>query len=62
MAGPIIRFSFGYWGWGNATGQLVRAGDTVEGFLGHEPPLNIDIGIKRAGHAQGSSGSRVTSY
>jgi hypothetical protein len=30
-------FSWGYWGWGNATEQLVEAVDAVETSRGYQP-------------------------
>ena len=32
MDNLITVFSFGYWGWGNATDTLIRAVDAVESF------------------------------
>ncbi len=56
MAGPVTLFSFGYWGWGNATRQLVRGIDAVEAARGFEPPLFVDIRIRREGRAKGFVG------
>lgn len=50
---PITLFSWGYWGWGNATPQLVEAVDAVEGARGFRPPLFVDIRIKRSVRAAG---------
>ena len=56
MSRSITLFSFGYWGWGNATRQLVRAVDAVEESRGYEPPLFVDIRIRREGRAKGFVG------
>ena len=34
----ITIFSWGYWGWGNATPQLVHLVDSVEAARGFNPP------------------------
>jgi hypothetical protein len=49
----IILFSFGYWGWGNSTTQLVRAFDALEQCRGFKPPLLVDIRISRSVRAPG---------
>lgn len=54
--GPITLFSFGYWGWGNATRQLVKAIDAVEASRGFDPPIFIEVRIRRAGRAEGFIG------
>jgi hypothetical protein len=36
-------FSWGYYGWGNATPQLIEAVDAVETSRGFEPPIFVDI-------------------
>lgn len=32
-------FTWGYWGWGNSTRELVRAVDVVEKKRGFKPPI-----------------------
>lgn len=49
-------FSWGYYGWGNATAQLVEAVDAVEKARGFEPPLFVDTRIRRSVRAQGFTG------
>lgn len=46
-------FSFGYWGWGNATEPLVQLVDAVEKDRGFKPPLFVDIRISRSVRAEG---------
>ena len=53
----ITLFSFGYWGWGSATTQLVQAIDAVEAARGHAAPLFVDIRISRSVRAKGFDGS-----
>jgi hypothetical protein len=43
----ITLFTFGYYGWGNHTPQLVEAVDAVERSRGFEPPLFVDTRIRR---------------
>ena len=50
-------FSWGYFGWGNATGQLVRAADAVERDRGFGSPVFVDIRIRRSVRAVGFNGS-----
>ena len=50
---PITLFSWGYWGWGNATPQLVEAVDAVETARGFRPPLFVDVRISRSVRAVG---------
>jgi hypothetical protein len=50
-------FTFGYYGWGNHTPQLVEAVDTVERSRGFEPPLSVDIRIRRTVRAKGFQGN-----
>jgi hypothetical protein len=54
---PITLFSFGYWGWGSATRQLVKAMDAVEKSRGFDPPLFVDIRISRSVRAKGFNGT-----
>jgi hypothetical protein len=49
-------FSWGYWGWGNATEQLVQAVDALEGARGFKPPVFVDVRIRRAVRAPGFNG------
>lgn len=49
-------FSWGYYGWGNHTPQLVEAVDAVETNRGFEPPLFVDIRIRRSVRAAGFTG------
>lgn len=50
-------FTFGYYGWGNATPQLLKAVDAVEASRGFKPPIFVDIRIRRAVRAAGFSGT-----
>jgi hypothetical protein len=50
-------FTWGYYGWGNATPSLVKAVDAVEASRGFEPPIFVDIRIRRTVRAQGFQGS-----
>src|SRR5262245_2176608 len=50
-------FTRGYYGWGNATPQLVEAVDAVEASRGFEPPTFVDIRIRRTVRAKGFRGS-----
>jgi hypothetical protein len=49
----LTMFTFGYWGWGNATQQLVRSIDAVERRRGFRPPMFVDIRIHRSVRAAG---------
>jgi len=40
-------FTWGYWGWGNATEHLVSLVDSVEHERGFAPPIFVDIRIRR---------------
>lgn len=53
---PITAFTWGYSGWGNHTRQLVEAVDAVEGSRGFEPPMFVDIRIRRTVRAVGFNG------
>ncbi len=53
---PLTLFTWGYWGWGTATDQLVQAVDAVEASRGYEPPLFVDIRISRSVRAPGFNG------
>jgi len=50
-------FTFGYYGWGNATPQLVEAVDAVETNRGFGPPIFVDIRIRRNVRAKGFVGN-----
>lgn len=50
-------FTWGYYGWGNATPHLVEAVDAVERSRGFEPPIFVDIRIRRTVRAKGFQGN-----
>jgi len=51
---PVLTiFSFGYSGWGAKVQRLIRIVDAVEAARGFEPPVFVDIRIKRAVRAPG---------
>jgi hypothetical protein len=52
----ITVFSWGYWGWGNATKQLVEATDLVERARGFQQPIFVDTRLRRQGRAKGFVG------
>lgn len=54
---PITLFAWGYWGWGNSTGELVECVDAVEHSRGFAPPVFVDIRIQRAVRAVGFNGN-----
>lgn len=54
----ITVFSWGYYGWGNHTPQLVKAVDAVETSRGFNPLAFVDIRIRRSVRAAGFNGSR----
>ena len=58
MATPKILtiYSFGYWGWGTATKQLVKLMDAAETARGNAPPFFVDVRIRRSGRAPGFVG------
>jgi hypothetical protein len=49
-------YTWGYYGWGNHTPQLVEAVDAVEANRGFEPPTFVDIRIRRTVRAKGFQG------
>lgn len=49
-------FAWGYYGWGNHTHQLVEAVDAAEAGRGFEPPIFVDIRIRRSVRAAGFTG------
>ena len=57
MKKPATLFTWGYWGWGNATEHLVEAVDAIEAHRGFKPPLFVDIRISRSVRAKGFNGN-----
>jgi hypothetical protein len=53
----LTAFSWGYWGWGPHTSDLIRSVDGVERARGKEPPIFADIRFFRSGRATGFRGS-----
>jgi hypothetical protein len=53
----VTLFSWGYWGWGQATTQLVQAVDIAEEERGLRPPIFVDIRLRREGRAKGFIGN-----
>lgn len=53
---PLTLFTFGYCGWGNHTPDLVAAVDAVETHRGFQPPIFVDIRIRRSVRAAGFTG------
>jgi hypothetical protein len=49
-------FTWGYYGWGNHTPDLVEAVDVVETSRGFQPPMFVDIRIRRSVRAAGFTG------
>jgi hypothetical protein len=58
---PITLFSWGYYGWGNSTKQLIKAVDAVEQARRFEPPFFVDIRLQREVRAEGFKGDRFRS-
>ena len=52
----ITLFSWGYWGWGNATDRLVEVVDAAERARRFEPPIFVDTRLRRQGRAKGFVG------
>lgn len=52
----LTLFTWGYWGWGNATRQLVQVVDATERKKGFKPPVFFDIRYSRSVRAQGFRG------
>jgi hypothetical protein len=50
-------FTWGYYGSGNATPQFVESVDAAETSRGFEPPIFVDIRIRRSVRAKGFQGS-----
>jgi hypothetical protein len=55
--GRLAIFTWGYYGWGNATRELVTAVDAVERARGFRPPMFVDIRIQRSVRAAGFNGN-----
>ena len=52
--GEVLEiFSFGYFGWGSATRQLIAVADAVESARGFGPPVFVDVRLRRAVRAEG---------
>jgi hypothetical protein len=49
-------FTWGYWGWGNATHELIKAVDATERKRGFKPPIFFDIRYRRSVRAKGFRG------
>jgi hypothetical protein len=49
----VTLFSWGYYGWGNYTKQFVEAADAVEAKRGFNPPVFVDVRIRRMVRAPG---------
>lgn len=57
MTKKLTLFTWGYWGWGNSTKNLVEAVDAIESERGFEPPFFVDIRISRSVRAKGFNGN-----
>lgn len=53
---PVTLFSWGYYGWGNHTSKLVEAVDAAESGRGFQPPIFVDVRIRRSVRAAGFTG------
>jgi hypothetical protein len=53
----LTLFTWGYWGWGNATRELIRAVDAAERQRGFKPPIFFDIRANRSVRAAGFQGT-----
>jgi hypothetical protein len=49
----LTIFTFGYWGWGNSTHELIKAINSAERKKGFSPPVFVDIRLKRSVRAEG---------
>src|SRR5688500_8003061 len=56
VVAPLTMFTWGYWGWGTTTREFVQAADAVEASRGFNPPLFVDIRIRRSVRAPGFTG------
>jgi len=52
----LTLFTWGYYGWGNATEQFIVAADAVEKGRGFRSPIFVDIRIRRSVRAAGFNG------
>jgi hypothetical protein len=52
----IEAFMWGYWGWGGSTRELVEAFDAAEARRGYDPPVFVDVRIRREVRAAGFRG------
>ncbi len=52
----LEAFTWGYWGWGNSTKELVRAFDAAEKQRGFNAPVFVDARVRRTGRAVGFRG------
>ena len=52
----LFIYTFGYWGWGTHTKELVSAMDKAEANAGYRPPIFADIRFNRAVRAIGFQG------
>lgn len=53
----LMLFSFGYYGWGSSTEELVKGADAVERSRGFKPPIFVDIRHNRQVRAKGFNGN-----
>ena len=51
--GTLVAFSWGYSGWGNHTRELAEMVDAVEAARGFDPPLFVDVRLRRQVRAIG---------
>jgi hypothetical protein len=52
----IETFMWGYWGWGGSTRDLVKTFDAAEALRGYEPPIFVDVRVRREARAVGFRG------
>ena len=52
----LTMFTWGYWGWGSTTRELVEAVDAAERARGFKPPMFVDVRLRRSVRAPGFSG------
>jgi hypothetical protein len=52
----LTAFTWGYWGWGNATRDVVHVINAVEEVRGYGPPVFADVRAKRTVRAVGFRG------
>jgi hypothetical protein len=57
MSARLTMLTFGYWGGGSATRELVRSVDRVERRRGFGPPIFVDIRRHRAVQTKGFVGN-----